>query len=87
MRLLRSGCSRNMGAAATFFVVGVLGSAAMAAEPETPPPARAPKATATPGLGSVPLAIGHEAKGLVLPDYNTKGELQASSIRPTSSTP
>ena len=77
MRPFRSGCSRTRRAAAAIIVVGIFGSAAIAAEPETTPRARAPKATATPGLGGVPLAIGHEAKGLVLPDYNLKGELQA----------
>ncbi|MEO5721478.1 MAG: hypothetical protein ABIR71_08420 [Chthoniobacterales bacterium] len=47
-----------------------------AAEPESTPRAFSPTASSTPGLGGVPLAIGHEAKGLVLPDYSADGELQ-----------
>lgn len=77
MRPFRSGCSWKTGATAAFIVVGILGLAAMAADPETTPRARKPKPTASPGLGGVPLPIGQEAKGLVLPDYNLKGELQA----------
>lgn len=77
MRPFPSGWPRKMEAAAAFIVVGFLGSAAIAAEPEKTPRVRAAKPTATPGLGDVPLPIGREAKGLVLPDYNIKGELQA----------
>lgn len=77
MRPFRSGCSGKTGAIAAFIVVGILGSAAMAAEPSASPLPPTPQPSRSAGLGNVPLAIGHEAKGLILPDYNTKGELQA----------
>ncbi|MEP6809866.1 MAG: hypothetical protein ABI992_06460 [Chthoniobacterales bacterium] len=49
----------------------------MAAEPKVTPHPRGVKPASSPGLTGIPLPIGHEAKGLVLPDYNLKGELQA----------
>ncbi len=65
-----------MRATAAIIVVGFLGSAVIATGSEK---ARAPgpKSSPTPSLTDVPLPIGHEAKGLVLPDYNLQGELQA----------
>ncbi len=66
-----------MRAAAAIIVVGFLASAVIAAGSEKEKRARAPKASPTPSLTDVPLPIGHEAKGLVLPNYNLQGELQA----------
>ncbi len=67
-----------MGTAAAIIVVGILGSAVNAAEPTATPRAGEAAASPTPSpLTSVPLPIGHEAKGLVFPDYNMEGELQA----------
>ena len=72
----RSGRSWKKGASAAFFVAAILLSAAMAAGPKrSPSPTASPKNSLAPG--GIPLPIGHEAKGLILPDYNPKGQLQA----------
>ncbi len=77
MRPSRSGCSRKMRVAAAILLVGFFGLAVIAAEPEKQSRVRAPKAAATPSLTDIPLPIGHEAKGLVLPDYDLEGALRA----------
>ena len=59
-----------------FFVVGIVGLTAVAARPKTTPSPGAKKQDAL-SPGGIPLPIGHEVKGLVLPDYNLKGQLQA----------
>ena len=73
----RSGRSWKRTAGVTFFAVGIACFAAVGADPNSSPttPSAKPKSSAVPA--GVPLAIGHEAKGLVLPDYNLQGQLQA----------
>ncbi|MFN2508087.1 MAG: hypothetical protein ABR589_04875 [Chthoniobacterales bacterium] len=72
----RSGRSFRRGASAFFFLT-LLCFAVAAAEPQNTPsePKRKIRGAVVPG--SIPLPIGHEIKGLVLPDYNVEGELQA----------
>jgi hypothetical protein len=73
----RSGRSRKFGTTGFFVTVGILGYAAAAAEPKSSPQ----KAEATPkpptSLANIPLPIGQEAKGLVLPDFDLEGHLRA----------
>lgn len=73
----RSGRSRPRGASAIFFVLGMLALAAMGAEPKATPSKRAGKAKSAPAPASIPLPIGQEARGLVLPDYDLEGRLRA----------
>lgn len=69
----RSGRPFSLGAAGFLLTLGILCYAALAAEPESSPkPTKSP-----PSLTSIPLPIGQEAKGLVLPDFNTEGHLRA----------
>ena len=73
----RSGRSGKRGASAAIFLLGIVGYAVASAQPQ----ASSPDARSTPknpiAPGRVPLPIGHEAKGLVLPDYDSQGRLQA----------
>lgn len=73
----RSGCSWKRGASAAFFVIAILGSMTRAAEPKSTPKGPASKAKNPIAPGAIPLPIGHEVKGLVLPDYDSNGRLQA----------
>ncbi len=73
----RSGRSWKRGASAVFFALVFLDLAGLAAEPKSTPGGASPKPKNPLAAGGVPLPIGHEAKGLVLPDYNEKGQLTA----------
>src|ERR1700712_75184 len=72
-----SGRSWKFGTTGFFLTVGVLGYAAVAAEPKpsSPKPEASPKTGAS--LANIPLPIGQEAKGLVLPDFDVQGHLRA----------
>ena len=78
----RSGRFRTTGASAFIPVVGIVCPAAVVADAQSP----APKERAGRGEGKkksaaapagIPLPIGQEAKGLVLPDYDADGKLRA----------
>ncbi len=76
----RSGRLRTTGASALVFVVGVLCLAVAAAQSPSPKAGgkgkgEGKKKNAAPA--GIPLPIGQEAKGLVLPDYDTDGKLRA----------
>jgi hypothetical protein len=73
----RSGRSWKLGTTGFFLTVGLLGYAALAAEPKPSPqkPEASPKSS--PSLANIPLPIGQEAKGLVLPDFDVQGHLRA----------
>ncbi|MGI8820081.1 MAG: hypothetical protein ACR2ID_04320 [Chthoniobacterales bacterium] len=59
-------------------VAGLLGHfSAVAADPSATSEKPRGKLKNTIAPGGIPLPIGHEAKGLVLPDYSTEGQLQA----------
>jgi hypothetical protein len=85
----RSGRSLRAGASGAFITLAILCSVAFAADPKPSPKGgdakprggRKAKAEATAKSGGmlsgVPLPIGQEAKGLVLPDYDTEGRLRA----------
>lgn len=75
----RSGRSRGAGAAILLLSLIAVSSRAFAEEKRPasatkggPSPKPSPSA---PGLTNIPLPIGHEAKGLVLPDFDTDGHL------------
>lgn len=70
----RSGGSWKRGASAAFFV---LCFTAAGAEPETTPGKPEGKIKNALAPGGIPLPIGHEARGIVLPDYDLQGRLQA----------
>ncbi len=72
-----SGRSWKRGAAAVVFLLVSFGLAAAGAEPTKDPATPGGKARPTPIPVGVPLPVGHEVKGLVLPDYNADGQLQA----------
>ena len=87
----RSGGSRRWGASSTIILVGFLSYAALAADSKRTPKsdrnektkadakakAESAKSKSHKALGGIPLPIGQEAKGLVLPDYDTEGKLRA----------
>jgi hypothetical protein len=73
----RSGRSGLSGASASIFLLGIVSCAVANAQPPTSPTEATPKAKNPFAPGGVPLPIGHEAKGLVLPDYDAEGRLQA----------
>ena len=85
----RSGRCRRAGAYGTVLSLILLSCVALAADPKAPSQKesgkekrpRKGKAAPTPKpggmLGGVPLPIGQEAKGIVLPDYDTEGRLRA----------
>jgi hypothetical protein len=60
-----------------FLIVGILGCAAVAAQPK--PNSKKPEATpkSSPSLANIPLPVGQEAKGLVLPDFDIEGHMRA----------
>ena len=86
-----SGGSRWWGASSAIIFAGFFSYAALAADgKKSPKPTRADKTKAEAkakaesgkpkshkALGGIPLPIGQEAKGLVLPDYDTEGKLRA----------
>ncbi|CAN5564665.1 hypothetical protein BH20VER1_BH20VER1_32070 [soil metagenome] len=73
----RSGCPARHGLSALACVPFLLCAGPVAAQPEKALPPRAEKPKSTPAKGDIPLPIGHEAKGLVLPDYDLEGRLRA----------
>jgi len=84
----RSGRSGWWGASAVIVSLAFLCFGAVAADPKSSPKAdsKAKKAEAKAEkekakgpamLGGIPLPIGQEVKGLVLPDYDTQGRLRA----------
>jgi hypothetical protein len=93
----RSGRAGIVGAFFFFLLVGLLTCVVVAAEKKSPkpekkaaaPPAPAPSKKPRPkpeeGVRDVPIAQGHDAKGLVLPDFDLtgrmRGKLQAGVTR------
>ena len=73
----RSGRSGSTGASASICLVAIAFCAVAIAQPQPSPADAKSKAKSTLAPGGVPLPIGHEAKGLVLPDYDEQGRLQA----------
>lgn len=60
-----------------FLIVGIVGCVALAATP-TPKPRKAePTPKAASSLTNIPLPVGQEAKGLVLPDIDVQGHMRA----------
>lgn len=77
----RSGRARFSGAASVFLLLALLSFAASAGEKTAKPEVEAtskPKMRPKPeeGLTNIPIAAGHDAKGLVLPDFDLKGHLR-----------
>ena len=77
----RSGRAGFSGASSAFLLLALLSCAALAGEKTVKPEVEAkskPKARPKPeeGVTNVPIVAGHEAKGLVLPDFDLKGHLR-----------
>ena len=77
----RSGRAGFSGASAAFFVLALLSCAALAGEKTAKPGTEVttkPKGRPKPeeGVTNIPIAAGHDAKGLVLPDFDLKGHLR-----------
>src|SRR2546421_649421 len=75
----RSGRAGFPRASFTFLLLALLGCVAFAAEKTTPTaPPKTKKERPKPGEGvtNVPIASGHDAKGLVLPDFDLSGRLR-----------
>lgn len=73
----RSGGSWIRGASAAILVSRILSDTAAGADPTATPAKAESKLKSAIAPGGVPLPIGHEAKGIVLPDYDLQGRLQA----------
>ena len=69
----RSGRARKLGATGFLLTLGILCDGAFGAEPKSSPP----KTESSPALPNIPLPIGQEAKGLVLPDFDSRGRLRS----------
>ena len=77
----RSGRAGFSGASSAFLLLALLSCAALAGEKIAKPEVKAkskPKARPKPeeGVTNIPIAAGHDAKGLVLPEYDLKGHLR-----------
>src|SRR5947199_8186995 len=77
----RSGRAGSSGTSAAFLLLALLSCAALAGEKTAKPGMEAtnkPKARPKPeeGVTNVPIAAGHDAKGLVLPDFDLSGRLR-----------
>jgi|ERR1044071_4071955 hypothetical protein len=77
----RSGRAGSSGASAAFLLLVLLSCAALAGEKIAKPEVEAkakPKTRPKPeeGMINVPIATGHDAKGLVLPDFDLHGHLR-----------
>src|ERR1700730_10671386 len=77
----RSGRAGFSGASSAFLLLALLSCAALAGEKAAKPEVEAKsKAKARPkpeeGVKNVPIVAGHDAKGLVLPDFDLKGHLR-----------
>jgi lipopolysaccharide assembly outer membrane protein LptD (OstA) len=57
--------------------VGILGCAAGAGEPTASPQKAAATPKSSPSMANIPLPIGQEAKGLILPDFDLEGHMRA----------
>jgi hypothetical protein len=77
----RSGRAGFSGASSAFLLLAILSCAALAGEKTAKPEVEAkskPKTRPKPeeGVTNIPIAAGHDAKGLVLPDFDLKGHLR-----------
>jgi len=77
----RSGRAGSSGASTAFLLLALLSCAALAGEKIDKAGTEAkskPKARPKPeeGVTNIPIAAGHDAKGLVLPDFDLKGHLR-----------
>jgi hypothetical protein len=77
----RSGRAGFSGASTAFLLLALLSCAALAGEKTPKPEAQAPSKPKTrpkpeEGVTNVPIVVGHDAKGLVLPDFDLKGHLR-----------
>jgi len=77
----RSGRARFSGASSAFLLLALLSCAALAVEKTPTPEVEAkgkPKTRPKPGEGvtNVPIVAGHDAKGLVLPDFDLTGRMR-----------
>lgn len=86
----RSGRAGISSAASVFFVLALLTCAVFAAEKKAPKPeakkspgpaqasapAKKPRPKPEEGVRDVPIATGHDAKGLVLPDFDLLGRMR-----------
>ena len=76
----RSGRAGSTGASAAFLLLALLSCAALAGEKAAKPEVEAKSKKARPkpeeGVTNVPIVPGHDAKGLVLPDFDLKGHLR-----------
>src|SRR3984893_5413158 len=77
----RSGRAGFSGASSAFLLLALLSCAALAGEKVAKPEVEAkskPRARPKPeeGVTNIPIAAGHDAKGLVLPDFDLHGHLR-----------
>jgi len=76
----RSGRAGFSGASSAFLLLALLSCAALAGEKIAKPEEAKSKPKARPkpeeGVTNIPIAAGHDAKGLVLPEYDLKGHLR-----------
>src|SRR5437764_4793119 len=75
----RSGRAGFPRASFTFLLLALLGCVAFAAEkttPAAPPKTKKERPKPEEGVINIPIATGHDAKGLVLPDFDLKGHLR-----------
>jgi len=70
----RSGRARIVGATGSCLSLGILCYAALATATGSPSPS--PQSNSK-SLTSIPLPVGQEAKGLVLPDFDLEGKMRA----------
>lgn len=77
MRSSRSGRARQLGATGCLLSLGIVCCAALAAGKESPSPKREATRQMPASLSGIPLPIGQEAKGLVLPDFDLQGKIRA----------
>jgi hypothetical protein len=73
MPLSHSGRARILGAIGFLISLGMLRDAAIGAAADSPLPSPQKNTSLT----SIPLPVGQEAKGLVLPDFDLRGKLRA----------
>jgi hypothetical protein len=76
----RSGRAGFSGASSAFLLLAFLSCAALAGEKIAKPEVQAKSKKARPkpeeGVTNIPIAAGHDAKGLVLPDFDLQGHLR-----------
>lgn len=73
----RSGCFGKRSVFTAILALGFAGGVAFAADPSPSPDKNSKKTKSALAPGGIPLPIGQEVKGLVLPDYDLQGRLQA----------